>query len=92
MFTVNNFSDDIFNDYYYYISYFSGKNALTWDNQIARLLDMNTKTYRNLLISFGAEPGVTKQSDVKFYNEDNAKNAVEYLNEKYGVLLKLKGN
>jgi len=85
MFIVEKFKNE--EREYYFILY----KDYCWDEEITKLLHMDVEEYRRLLVSFGAEPGATKQSDVKFYNENYAKDAVEYLNEKYGVMLKLEG-
>lgn len=71
---------------YYFVSY----KDHCWDKEIAELLCINIREYQHLMMTFGADY-IWSWYDVGFYNKNNAQNAVDYLNEKYGVMLKLEG-
>jgi len=59
------------------------------DKSISNEIGISLKKYHGILKKFNAIP--TYRNEHYLYNFDDAEKCCEYLNEKYGVLLKLMG-
>lgn len=62
---------------------------ITHDKQIAEILNLDIKAYEKILQHFNGEKNYLMH---KFSDVRDANRALNYLNDKYGVLLKLMGD
>lgn len=84
---------------HYYIYIVSDKDdelliGIYTDKDMAECLDMTREKYRKILLSFGGYLDydfLDDEPDTYFYHEEQCKKAFNYLNEKYGVMLALRG-
>lgn len=78
---------------YYYINFFkNNKTYCCFDKEIASLIDIPYKDYEKLAVSYGAELyNYYNTSVIYFYSHVEAKEFVNYLNDKYLVMIALSG-
>jgi len=84
---------EIFNYHIYDVYYLTVKNMVWPDIDVAELLNMSVKQYHNLLIQYGATINYRegRAYDGYFTSLSDIQKLIDYLNEKYGVALKLIG-
>lgn len=82
MFNVTKFSS-------YYCLTLATINLYSSDYEIAEEIDISYKKYQKILKKFNALNGKDCDDDCHFLNKEDAIKTAEYLDEKYGVLLKL---
>lgn len=72
---------------YFIIAYGNGIR-LTYDYEIANKLGVTLEYYHNELLNFG---GIIKNEEVYFSYYDDAKKVLQYLKDKYDIIIALMG-
>lgn len=81
--------------YWIYLINTTTNGMFEYDKTVAEFLGIPLKQYQNELLQFNTEEDESKKyydrfkTDVIFYKYDDVNNALKYMEDKYGLFLKL---